>query len=314
MSGQILLAFTGRPDVEARLRELGSLCGPIARPDPALVDPASRGAIRVVVTSGTVGAGAALIDALPNLELIACLGSGFEGVDMKAARARGIKVTFSPGANASSVADHAMALLLASVRKVAEGDRFVRSGVWPTAPRPTIGPGLTGRRLGVFGLGAIGEKIALRARAFEMEVAYHNRRPRANAPWLYFDTLRGLAEYSDFLVVSCRADEATRGLVGADVLAALGAGGHVVNIARGSVIDEKALVAALGSGALAGAGLDVFENEPRVSEALRALPNMVMTPHLGGTADDARVAMLEMMIGNLAAFFAGRTPPNLAEA
>ncbi len=310
--GKILLAFTGRPDVEARLAALAPLLGPIARPDPDLLDAATRAETTVVVTTGSAGAAAGFIAALPRLALIACLGSGFEGVDMAAARARGAMVTFSPGANASSVADHAMGLLIASVRKVAEGDRFVRAGHWPKGRRPMTGRGLAGRRLGIFGLGAIGEKVATRARAFDMEIAYHNRAPRADAPWLYFDTLRGLAEYSDALVISCRAGENTRGLVDAGILAALGSDAHVVNIARGSVIDEAALVEALQSGRLAGAGLDVFEGEPHVGEALRALPNVVLTPHLAGTASEARAAMLDMMMDNLAAYFDGRAPANLA--
>jgi len=264
--------------------------------------------VRVLVTMGAVDTSRAALTTLPNLRLVCCVGSGFEGVDLAAARERGIVVTHSPGANASTVADVALGLLIASVRKFTEGQAFLRSGEWAGnfARRMPIVRGLTGRRVGVFGLGDIGERIARRALAFEMEVGYHNRRRRDDVPYPYFPTLLALAEWADVLAIAVRAGPATRHAVNAGVLAALGAEGHVVNIARGFVIDEAALIAALAAGTLAGAGLDVYEHEPEVPAALLALPNVVLLPHVGGATREAQAAMQAMVMANLDAFLAGR--------
>lgn len=271
------------------------------------------GRIRGVVTIGVIGIDRALIERLPNLGIIACYGSGYERIDLGAARERGVVVTSNTGANASCVADMALALLLASVRRVGEGDRFVRAGRWtrPAGPPELISTGLAGRRVGILGLGAIGEKIARRAEAFEMEVAYHNRRPKPGAPWAYHETLAALAGWADILVVACRADDSTRGIVDRAVLAALGPDGHVVNIARGSVIDEAALIAALEFGTIAGAGLDVFDREPAVPEALTRLENVVLAPHIAGLTHAAHREMCRMTIESLDDFFAGRPLPNM---
>ncbi|HMG50836.1 MAG TPA: 2-hydroxyacid dehydrogenase [Inquilinus sp.] len=268
--------------------------------------------IRGVVTIGVIGIDRALIDRLPNLGIIACYGSGYERIDVAAARERGIAVTSNTGANAACVADMALALLLASVRRLGEGERFLRAGRWtrPAAPPELISTGMAGRRVGILGLGSIGEKIARRAAAFDMEVAYHNRRPKPDAPWAYHDTLASLAEWADILVVACRADESTRGIVDRLVLAALGPQGHVVNIARGEVVDEAALIAALESGTIAGAGLDVFEHEPAVPEALMRLENVVLAPHIASMTQAAHREMCRMTIESLDNFFAGRPLTN----
>ncbi|HEY8243965.1 MAG TPA: 2-hydroxyacid dehydrogenase [Casimicrobiaceae bacterium] len=258
--------------------------------------------VAVIVAYGTTKVTPTVIDALPALALVCCVGSGYEGVDLDAARARGIAVANSVGSNASAVADLAVGLMIASVRGIAAGDAFVRRGDWSRGKRHGDVRGLTGRKVGVFGLGAIGTKIAQRCEAFETDVAYHGRAPHAGARWPFHATLLGLAHWADILMIAVRAGPDNRHAVDARVLAALGRDGHVVNITRGSVIDEAALVRALADGTIAGAGLDVFEHEPVVPDELRALPNVVLTPHLGGAADEAQDAMRETTWRNVEAF------------
>jgi lactate dehydrogenase-like 2-hydroxyacid dehydrogenase len=310
----VLLGARLSHDFVRRLGAAYDVLGPVAPPFPANVaalPAAERGRVRALITMGTVDTSRAALAALPALRLVSCVGSGFEGVDLAAARERGIAVTHSPGRNASAVADLALGLLIASVRRMDAAAAFLRRGEWTGnyAQRMPMVRGLTGRRVGIYGLGAIGAKIAQRAVACEMEVAYHNRRPRGDVALPYHATLRSLAEWADVLVVAVRADAATRHAVDADVLAALGADGHVVNIARGAVIDETALIAALQTGAIAGAGLDVFEHEPQVPAALLALPNVALTPHIAGATVEAQAAMQEAVLANLDAFFAGRPLP-----
>jgi hydroxypyruvate reductase len=268
--------------------------------------------VRALLMLGVMPCPPAAMDGLPNLGIICCLGSGFDGVDVADARDRGIVVTNSPSANASTVADFAMALLLASVRGIFPASDKLRRGQWKgnAVDRMPLQRGLTGRRVGLYGMGAIGEKIAARAAAFEMEVGYHNRHVRTDVPHAYFPSLLALATWADVLVVAVRAGPATRHAVDADVLAALGPDGHVVNIARGSVIDETALIAALQSRGIAGAALDVFEHEPSVPAALLALPNVVATPHMAGGTVQAQQAMQAMVLANLDAFHAGRPVPH----
>jgi lactate dehydrogenase-like 2-hydroxyacid dehydrogenase len=297
-----------------RLAERYDLLGPLPAPFPASVaamTDADRERVRVVITMGTVDTSRAALAQLPLLGLVSCVGSGYEGVDLAAAGERGIVVTHSPGRNASTVADLAMGLVIASVRQMFAANAFLRRGDWAGnfAKRVPLVRGLTGRRVGIFGLGEIGAKIAVRAATFETEIAYHNRKPRSDVSYPYYPTLLGLAEWADVLVVSVRAGATTRHAVDAAVLSALGSSGHVVNIARGSVIDETALIAALRDGVIAGAGLDVFEHEPAVPEELMALPNVALTPHIGGGALEAQAAMQDLVVENLAAFFDGRPVP-----
>ena len=271
----------------------------------AALSDAERDGIRALLTMGSVGASGELIGRLRNLGLICCLGSGYENIDVATARERRILVTHSPGANASSVADMAITLLLASMRRTIALDQFVRSGAWTDlkAGRPPTVHGLTGRHIGIVGLGDIGLRIAHRAAAFETHVRYHNRSARPGVPYAHEPTLLGLARWADALIIACRADATNRNLIDADVLAALGANGHVVNIARGSVIDEAALIAALTAGTIAGAGLDVFAEEPHVPDSLRQLPNVVLTPHRAGGTIEAFAAMHAMVRANLDAYF-----------
>lgn len=279
-------------------------------------DAASRAAaiaahaadIELVLTNGTVGFTAAEIAALPNLTLLAAQGAGYENLDLAAARARGVALCNGAGTNDDCVADHALALLLASVRALPRQHAAVQAGLWRDAL--PLYPHFTGRRLGIIGLGAIGRKIARRAAAFGMVIGYHNRRPAEEAGDAhYVDSAIGLAQWADDLVVATPGGAATKHIVDADVLAALGAGGHVVNISRGSCVDTAALVAALKAGQIAGAALDVYEGEPQPPQALLALDNALVTPHVAGWSPQAIRATVENFIANVDALRRGEPLP-----
>jgi lactate dehydrogenase-like 2-hydroxyacid dehydrogenase len=264
--------------------------------------------IRAMITAGGQPIPAAVLDTLPSLKAIICYGTGYDGIDFKETKARDIAVGNSPAANAASVADLAMTLMLAATRKLLPADDYLRSGAWATAkpsPLMTPPPGLTGRKIGIYGLGEIGRKIAVRAAAFETEVGYFSR-SRHDVPYTYLSSLEALADWSDVLVVAVRAGADTRHKIDADMLKRLGAGGTLVNISRGSVVDQAALVAALESNVIAGAGLDVYEKEPHAPDALTKFPNVVLTPHIGGHTLDGHRRMQDCVIANLEAFFAGR--------
>ena len=264
--------------------------------------------IRAMITAGGTELPGSVMDTLPSLRAIVCYGTGFDGVDLAAASERQIAVGHSPGANAASVADLAVTLMLATTRRILAADEFVRNGSWAQAkPSPLLRPqaGNPGRRIGVYGMGEIGRKIAARMAAFETDVGYFSR-SRHELPYRYFESLEALAEWCSVLMIAVRASANTHHAVNADILQKLGPDGYVVNIARGSVIDEAALVAALTNGTTAGAGLDVFEKEPHQQGALTALPNVVLTPHIGGHTADSHTAMQDRVIANLEAFFAGR--------
>lgn len=259
---------------------------------------------RVVLTIGSIGLTAAEMEAMPALELICCMGAGYENIDLAAARARGIVVANGAGTNDDCVADHAFGLLIAAVRGIVKLDHQCRDGVWRDAIPPP--PNVSGKRLGILGLGTIGQKIAKRAAGFDMEIGYHNRSPREGAAHRYFDSLPALAQWCDFLVVATPGGAGTRHLVDAAVLDALGARGVVVNIARGSVIDTEALATALREKRIAAAGLDVYESEPARPEALIGLDNVVLTPHLAGWSPEAVQASLQRFLDNAAGHFSGR--------
>ena len=277
-----------------------------------VTDPAQRAGAEALITIGANVTDAALMEAMPKLKLICCFGSGHEGVDVAEAERRGIEVTNTVGANAATVADLAVALLLASIRKVVAADRITRAGKWRgDSPAPLLFlRGLTGRKIGIVGLGAIGMKIAKRLEGFETGIGYFGRNEKQGVPYRYFRSVLDLATWADTLILAHRADETNRHLVNAAVLDALGPEGHVVNISRGSAIDEDALIAALKNGTIAGAALDVFEDEPNPRTDLVTLPNIVVTPHLGGGTSEAIVAMGDTVIANLDAFFDGKPLPN----
>ena len=259
--------------------------------------------IDAVLTRGPLGLRADEIAALPLLQIICVIGAGYEEVDLQAASNRGIKVTNGAGANASCVADHAMALLLSVVRGIPKADASVRRSEWNKVRQPS----LTGKRLGLIGLGAVGQAIAKRAAlGFDMSVSYYTRQPRPDSPYTYKANVRELASAVDFLVLATPGGADTRHLVDAEVLDALGPDGYLINIARGSVVDTQALISALTSGQIAGAGLDVFDGEPLVPDALKTLANVVMTPHVAGQSPEAAHDTVQKVLDNLQAFFTGQ--------
>jgi hydroxypyruvate reductase len=249
-----------------------------------------------------------MMDKLPSLGAIVCYGTGYDGVDRAAAAKRRILIAHSPGANAASVADIAVILMLTATRRLLVADNYVRSGDWAAAkPSPMMRPlaGMLGRKVGVYGMGEIGGKIARRVAAFETEVGYFSR-SRRDVPYQYFPSLAALADWCSVLMIAVRAGSDTHHVVNADILKRLGADGYVVNIARGSVIDQDALVRALTEKTIAGAGLDVYAREPHAPDALTAFPNVVLTPHIGGHTLESHRAMQDCVIANLTAFFAGK--------
>lgn len=262
--------------------------------------------IRALIVAGEFPLDMALVARLPNLSLIACFTSGYEAIDVAACRARGLEVSHAPGVNHEDVADHALGLILAARRQILTGDRAVRAGTW-RADDKIITPSMASARLGIVGLGAIGEAVARRAEVFRMETRWWGPRDKA-AAWPRKGSLVDLARWADVLVVACKADDSNRGLIGAEVLEALGPDGLLVNVARGQLVDEPALVAALRAGALGGAALDVFEVEPTDPARWTDVPNTLLTPHTGGATTNAVPAMLGLLMQNLEAHFAGRPP------
>src|SRR5579862_6081014 len=246
-----------------------------------------------------------LIDALPRLEIIATMSVGTDHIDLAAAKARGIAVTNAPDVLTDCVADIGMALVLAVARRLVMADRFVRSGEWLKGGFP-LATKVGDATMGIVGLGRIGKAVAKRAEAFGMRIVYFGRRPQSDVDHPFFNDLSAMARESDYLMLTCPGGPATRHLVNAAVLEALGPEGVLINIARGSVVDEVALVAALRSGKLGGAGLDVYEDEPRVPPALLPLENVVLLPHIASATHATRAAMGQLMIENLKAHFAGQ--------
>jgi len=262
--------------------------------------------IRGIAASGESKVGAELIARLPALEIISVMGVGYDGIDVGAAKARGIQVTHTPNVLNDDVADLAIGLMLCAARQLPAADRYVRSGQWAAAGPMPLARKMSGARLGLVGMGRIGQAIARRASAFGMDIAYTARSARPGVPYRYLPTAAALAAESDFLVVITPGGAGTRKLIDAEVLAALGSDGILVNVARGSVVDEAALIDALEQGVIAGAGLDVFENEPHVPARLLALPHVVLAPHIGSATGQTRQAMADLAAANLAAHFAGR--------
>jgi lactate dehydrogenase-like 2-hydroxyacid dehydrogenase len=287
-------ALTGTFTVHERLHEA----------DPAaFARVAPR--VRAVAGSGDSKVPASLIEQLPALEIVSVMGVGYDGVDVAAAKARGIMVTHTPDVLNDEVADTAMGLMLCAARQLPQADRFVREGKWLQGPMP-LARRMSGARLGIVGMGRIGQVIAKRALAFDMSIAYTARSPRPQLPYAFHPDAASLAAVVDFLVVITPGGAATRKLIDAKVLEALGPKGILVNVARGSVVDEAALIDALEKGTLGGAALDVFEDEPRVPERLIALPHVVLAPHIGSATLATRQAMADLAQANLVAHFAGK--------
>ncbi len=268
--------------------------------------------VRAVLTNGRGGLGGDEMALLPNLEVVCAVGAGYEAIDLDTARSRGIAVANCPDANASAVADSAMMLLMATTRHLLEADRFVRAGGWQDQWRVDT-PTISAKRLGILGLGKIGSRIAHRAaRGFDMEVGYHNRTAVTGSSYRYFDSLIELATWADFLIAAAPGGAGTQHLVNADVLTALGPKGYLVNIGRGTVVDTAALIDALQSNRIAGAGLDVVEGEPNVPPRLPELlrfDNVIVTPHVAGRAPESRTAATALLLANLNAHFSGNPLP-----
>jgi lactate dehydrogenase-like 2-hydroxyacid dehydrogenase len=261
--------------------------------------------IRAIATNGVLGAGAELIDACPKLKIIACFGVGFDAIDLDRAKARGIRVTNTPDVLTEDVADMAFALILASLRRIVEGEAFVRSGAWVKGPLP-LGKSLNGKRLGVIGFGRIGRAVARRAPAFGMSVAYCDLAQDREAPHAYYPDPVSLAQASDVLVAATAGGAGTRNLVSAAAFEALGPEGLFVNVSRGTVVDEAALIAALEQKRLGAAALDVFWNEPNIDPRLLGFKNVIVQPHHASGTIEARRAMGKLVRDNLAAHFAGQ--------
>jgi lactate dehydrogenase-like 2-hydroxyacid dehydrogenase len=263
----------------------------------ARVAPTVRG-----IAGGAVGP--ALMDKLQKLEIIANFGVGYDSIDTNAAKERNIRVTNTPDVLNDAVAEITIGLMIALARRIPQTDRYVRDGKWPKGNYPLLAE-LNGKTLGILGLGRIGKEIAARAQAMRMRVVYHGRHRQQHEPHVYYDKLVDMARDSDWLVIIAPGGKATEKIVSREVLEALGPKGHLVNMARGTLVDEAAMVEMLASGKLGGAALDVFEKEPQVPEALFALDNVVLSPHMGSATNQTRNRMGQMVVDNLVAHFKG---------
>jgi hydroxypyruvate reductase len=261
--------------------------------------------IKAIAGGGESQVTRALMDQLPALEMISVFGVGYDRYDVAAAHERGIPITNTPDVLTDDVADMGISLMLAIARTIPQADQYVRQGKWPSGPMP-LARKVTGARLGIVGLGRIGSAIARRATGFDMSIAYTSRNKVADSPYAYYPTPAALAAEVDFLMVITPGGAVTKGLINAEVLKALGSNGYLINVARGSVVDESALITALQNNVIAGAALDVFENEPHVPAALCAMSNVVLAPHVASATWQTRRAMADLAFGNLQAHFAGK--------
>lgn len=273
--------------------------------DPAALIAEIGGRIRGIQAMHLNKTDVKMMDALPKLEIISCFGVGVDGVDLNAARKRGLVVTNTPEVLNECVADLAMGLTVATIRRISLGDRFVRAGSWLKGSLPFT-HSVGGKTMGILGYGRIGKAIAKRAEAFGMKIVYHGRNEQAGVGHKYYVSLTEMARDCDVLVAICPGGPATRHIVNAEVLKALGPEGTLINVARGSVVDEQALVKALAEGSLGAAGLDVFESEPNVPEALFGMDQVVLQPHVASATHETRMAMGVLTADNLRAHFSGR--------
>lgn len=308
MTKEILLVEPMMSAIEERL-DAGYKVHRLYKTEEKAAIDAALGSIRAVVTGGGSGLSNEWIERLPSLGLIAINGVGTDKVDLPFARSRNVHVSTTPGVLTDDVADTGIALMLALLRHVALGDSFVREGKWAERQAFPLGISPKGKRIGVLGLGQIGKSLAKRAEAFGMEVHYWNRSPVADTNWVAHASPVELAENCDVLAVCVAANASTANMVNADVLTALGNKGYLVNVARGTVVDEDALLAALNGGVIAGAGLDVFVNEPTIREEFFTALNTVLMPHQGSATVETRIGMGELVLANLQAYFAGDVPP-----
>ncbi len=314
MKPQVLVLINMAPTGLERLEAAGFDVRPLSASgsrEAAIRDAADA---RAVLTNGSIGLSTAEIQALPKLELICAVGVGYENIDRVIAAERGIAVTNGRGTNDTAVADHAFALVLAIASAIVPGHALVQDGGWAqfleSGKRTNFSmarQGVYGKKLGIVGLGRIGQKIARRGSlGFDMPVGYHSRRAVADVPYTYFDSVGDLAEWADFLVAAAPGGAETRHLINEDVLQRLGPTGYVVNIGRGTVVSNDALIRALQEGWIAGAGLDVVEGEPNIPSALLGHENLVITPHMAGRTPESAQAMENLIVDNLIAHFSGQ--------
>lgn len=260
--------------------------------------------IEAVATNGHDGVPSDIMDALRKLKIISCYGVGYDAIDVDKAIERGILVTHTPNVLNAEVANTAIMLMLAVSRRLIRDDRWVRSGDWKSKGNAPLTRSIEGKRVGILGLGRIGETIAGKLTAFDCEIVYHSRNEKSGVPWQYYTDLVSMARDVDYLIVITPGGTATTKLVNRAVIDALGTEGTLINVSRGSVVDEVEMVAALEDGRLGNAGLDVFEHEPEVPEALLDMENVVLTPHVGSATVETRLAMGDLTVDNLNAFFA----------
>ena len=307
MKPEILLLQPQSKSLEARLDALYAVHRLATAQDPEALLDAVAARIRVAVTSGAFGVPDALWARLPALELVAVHGVGLDKVDLSAAKAAGVEIKTTPGVLTDDVADLAIGLWLSLMRRMVQADTYVRAGGWREGRPLPLAVRASGRKVGVLGLGQIGQAIAARAQPFAAELRYHSRTPVADAPYAYEASVLDLARWSDVLFVAVSGGAGT--LIDAKVLDALGPDGVLINIARGAVVDEPALVAALTAGRIAGAGLDVFADEPNAPEALLTADNVVLQPHRGSATVEARAAMADLVLEAVADHFSGAGRP-----
>ena len=303
----VLLLSPVRPSVLEGLQASYTVHPFYEEADPAGWLAAHAGGIDAIVTAGHYGVPPSVLSALPALRIIAINGVGFDKVDLETARSRGIRVTNTPDVLTEDVADLAVGLTIALLRRLPQADQYVRAGSWAKGDLP-LSRKVSGKRFGIMGLGRIGQAVAHRLTAFNGTIGYTSTTEKPG-PYTRYADVRQLAAASDVLIVCAAASPATRHIIDRTVLDALGPDGVLVNIARGSIVDEDALVVALQEGRLGGAALDVFQDEPNVPAALFTLPNVVLTPHIASATDETRAAMGQLTLDNLAAFFAGKPLP-----
>ena len=307
MTYEVLMPAPGMPVIAERVAQRATLHRPFEAPDPAaaLAEVAPR--IRALVVT-QVRVDDAYMAQFPKLEIITSFGVGYDHIDARAAAARGIVVAHTPGVLDAETADTGFGLLLNAVRRFPAAEIYLREGRWERQGPFPLSASLRGRTMGVLGLGRIGKEIAQRALAFGVEVVYHGRKAQPDAPYLYYSSLLAMAKAVDILMVAAPGGADTRHIVNAEVLAALGENGVLVNIARGSLVDDEALISALRERKILAAGLDVFAHEPHAPPAYLELDNVVLTPHVGSATTMTRLAMANLVVDNLFAFMDGKSP------
>lgn len=305
MKPDLLVAFTPRVHQMAQLEEAYTCHRYDTASDKEATLAEAGPRCRAMFCNGHFHLDQAFLDKVPNLEMVAVTSAGYETLDLDALKARGVKLTNTSDALVDDVADMAILLMLAARRQLVDGDAYVRSGDWGQMGMFPLTTSTAGKKVGVVGLGNIGRAIAKRCEAFGLEIGYSGR-TKKDVEYTFFDNPKDLAEWSDILIAATSGGSGTSHLISADVLRALGETGSFVNISRGTVVDEEALIVALENGTIASAGLDVFMDEPTPDTRFAKLPNVVLYPHHASGTNETRAAMHQLAVDNLAAFFAGK--------